>query len=172
MVSEQDRTLKAVQTAIQMEIDGKKFYQQMSRTSGNALGEKLFFELAAEEDIHKKKFEQIYAALREHNAWPKVEITLPAARELKTLFASAMAEVKTASGELSGIQTAMEMENKTHDFYVEQATLASFSAEKKYFETLAGQESLHHAALLDYYEYLSDPEQWFTMKERHSLDGG
>ncbi len=66
----------------------------------------------------------------------------------------------------------MTMENKTRDFYLEQATKASFEAEKKYYEALAEQESAHHASLLDYYEYLTDPAGWFTIKERHSLDGG
>ncbi len=172
MVTEQSRTLEALQTAIQMEIDGKKYYQKMSRTSGNELGEKLFYELAGEEDTHRKKFEEIYKNLSEKNAWPEVEFIPHTSSEFKTLFAGAMQEVKSNPTELSAIQTAMDMENKTRDFYLEQAKRATFKVEKQYFEMLAGQESIHHAVLLDYYEYLNNPAQWFTMKERHSLDGG
>ena len=55
--SEQARTMKALQTAIQMEIDGKAYYLKASQQSGNELGKKLFRTLAAEEDIHRQEFE-------------------------------------------------------------------------------------------------------------------
>jgi hypothetical protein len=64
------------------------------------------------------------------------------------------------------------MENKTLDYYKECSAKSSSQAEKKYYEILAGEESSHHAVLLDYFEYINDPANWFTMKERHSLDGG
>ena len=38
MANEQDKTLKALETAIQMEIDGKEFYLEASESSGNELG--------------------------------------------------------------------------------------------------------------------------------------
>ena len=41
MAKEQDTTLKALKTAIQMEIDGKEFYLEASRASKNELGKKL-----------------------------------------------------------------------------------------------------------------------------------
>jgi rubrerythrin len=172
MTTEQSKTLEALQTAIKMEIDGKKYYQKMSQSSGNELGGRLFQSLAAEEDIHRKKFAEIYKNLQANKAWPKVEFTPHGGKELKTLFAIASENVKSTDSELAAIRTAMDMENKTHDFYQEQARLASFEAEKKYYSTLAGEESAHHAVLLDYFEYLRNPAGWFTMKERQSLDGG
>ena len=38
MVTEQDRTLEALQIAVQMEIDGKEYYQKASQSSDNQLG--------------------------------------------------------------------------------------------------------------------------------------
>lgn len=172
MVSEQSRTIQAVQTAIQMEIDGKKFYQHAGQASQNELGRALFQQLAAEEDIHRKKFEEIYQALQAKKSWPTVDFTPHGGKELKTLFSNADENMKSSATELEAVQTSMAMENKTRDFYREQAKKASFEAEKKYYETLEKEESAHHAALLDYYEYMNDPSGWFTMKERHSLDGG
>ncbi len=172
MATEQEKTLEALKTAIKMEIDGKKYYQKMSQTSDNRLGIRLFQSLAAEEDIHRMMFEDIYKAMQTKKAWPKVGYTPHNGKELKTLFSLARQEVKSASSELEAIQTAMDMENKTRDFYQDQASKASFEGEKKYYLTLAGEESAHHAVLLDYYEYLKNPAGWFTMKERHSLDGG
>ena len=50
MVTEGDKTLKAVQTAIQMEIDGKEYYLKASQGSSNEMGKKLLQTLAAEEN--------------------------------------------------------------------------------------------------------------------------
>jgi rubrerythrin len=171
-MTEQSGSLKALKTAIQMEVDGKRFYQKAGKTSGNELGRKLFQSLALEEDIHRRKFESIFKALQSQKTWPEVDFTPHQGKELKTLFAAAMQDVKAAEGELEAIQTAMEMENKTRDFYNEQAQKSSLEIEKKYYTILAGEESAHHAVLLDYFEYLKNPADWFTVKERHSLDGG
>ena len=64
----------------------------------------------------------------------------------------------------------MGMENKTRDYYKAQAGKATFKAEKDYYEILAKEETVHHKALFDYAEYLKNPADYFTMKERHSLD--
>ncbi len=172
MVSDQSQTLEAVKTAIRMEIDGKKYYQQAGRASQNELGKKLFRQLASEEDLHRQKFEAIYKAFQAKQSWPEVEFAPQGGKGLKTLFASASKAVKASADELEAVQTAMTMENKTRDFYREQAKSASFQTEKRYYETLEKEEAAHHAALLDYYEYMKDPAGWFTIKERHSLDGG
>ncbi len=59
MVTEQDKTLKALQIAIQMEIDGKEYYLKAGQESSNELGKKLLESLASEEDTHRQKFEEI-----------------------------------------------------------------------------------------------------------------
>jgi len=64
MVTEQDKTLNGVKTAIQMEIDGKEFYLKASQASNNELGKKLLKQLAAEEDIHRQVFSKIYDTIK------------------------------------------------------------------------------------------------------------
>jgi rubrerythrin len=64
------------------------------------------------------------------------------------------------------------MENKTLDYYLAQASKAASPLEKQFYAAVAAQERVHHALLLDYFEFLEDPAQWFTMKEHQSLDGG
>ncbi len=80
--------------------------------------------------------------------------------------------VKALATELDAIQTAMDMENKTHDFYKSQGKDATYDTERDFYETLAAEEREHHLILLDYYEYLKDPAGWFVRKEHPSLDGG
>jgi rubrerythrin len=172
--SEQDRTLKALQTAIQMEIDGKAYYLKASQQSGNELGRKLLKTLAAEEDIHRQTFERIYKAIRKEKDWPKTDFEPDGGRNLRTIFARAAGQggSKAAASELDAVKKAMDMENETYDFYRQQEQTARYDAEREFYRALSAQEKEHHLVLLDYYEYLKDPAAWFVEKEHHSLDGG
>jgi rubrerythrin len=176
MTSEQEKTLEGLKIAIQMEIDGKQYYIKASQETGNELGKKLLAKLASEEDIHRQRFEQIYNAIRDRNAWPNSDFQPDGGRALRTIFARATETMGTrdkgADTELEAIKTAMLMENKTFDYYIRKGAASSHAAERDFYYTVAGEEKEHYLILLDYYEYLKDPAAWFTQKEHHSLDGG
>ncbi len=176
MVTEQDKTLETLQIAIRMEIDGKEYYLKASQKSSNELGKKLLQSLAAEEDGHRQKFEEIYSAISSKKAWPVADFQPDGGKRLRTIFARTTEEmdsnVKALATELDAIQTAMDMENKTHDFYKSEGGNATYDAERDFYETLAAEEREHNLILLDYYEYLKDPAGWFVQKEHPSLDGG
>jgi rubrerythrin len=176
MVTEQDKTLEVLQIAIQMEIDGKEYYLKASQKSSNELGKKLLKSLAAEEDVHRQKFEEIYRALRNKKAWPETDFQPDRGKHLRTIFARAIEEigskVKAPATELEAVKTAMDMENKTYDFYKIQSKNATYEAERGFYDTVAAEETEHHRVLLDYYEYLKDPAGWFVKMEHPSLNGG
>ena len=176
MVTEQDKTLKGLQIAIQMEIDGKKYYLKASEESGNELGRKLLQSLAAEEDIHRQKFVEIYNAIRNKRAWPTTDFKPDGGKRLRTIFAMTSEEmganVKAVNTEFDAIKTAVDMETKTYDFYKSQSREATYAVERDFYEALATEEREHHLILLDYYEYIKDPAGWFVTKEHPSLDGG
>lgn len=176
MVQEQQQTLEALQKAIQMEIDGKEFYQKASQASTNKLGKELLKKLSAEEDIHRKVFENIYSTISDKKGWPEQKIKHDSGKGLKTVFSEAMENMagnyKPIPSELDAIQTAMEMENKTYDFYRAQGEKATYDAEKELYAALTIQEEEHHRVLLDYYEFLKDPAGYFVKTEHPSIDGG
>lgn len=176
METEQDKTLAALQIAIQMEIDGKEYYLKASRESGNELGRKLLQKLAAEEDVHRLKFEQIYNAIRDKKAWPTTDFQPDGGKGLRTIFARATegvsSNIRALATELDAVQTAMVMENKTYDYYTRQGEIAAHDAERGFYQVVAAEEREHYLVLVDYYEYLKDPAGWFVKKEHPSLDGG
>jgi len=176
MTREQDRVLEALQTAIKMETDGKKFYLRASKQSGNDTGRKLLQTLAAEEDIHRQNFEAIYEAMRAKKGWPNVAISPGASKGLRTVFDEAAGKLgraaKALASEIGAIQKAMEMENKSYDYYQAQLKTAKSEAEMSYYKALSAHEREHHRLLLDYYEFLKDPAAWFVKAEHPSLDGG
>ncbi len=171
---EAKRMMEILQSAIQMEVDGKEFYQQASRRSSNRLAKELFQRLAIEEDEHSKKFEEIFQALKEGQDWPVIEPPSWRGQHLKSIFAEATkelgSEIKVAESELDTIKTAIDVEVKTYDFYRSRSEQSTFPVEKRFYQALAAEERGHHLALLDSYEYFTDPAGWFVMKE-HRLDG-
>jgi rubrerythrin len=175
MDNEQARTIEVLQLAVRMEIDGKEFYQKASQKSSNKLGKGLFQQLANEEDVHRKKFEEIYGALKRGQNWPDVEPPSEKGKKLKSLFSEATktlgSKVKVAESELEAIKIAMDMESKSYDLYHSRSEESTLPVEKRFYETLAGEERGHHLALLDSLEYLSNPVGWFTKREHWSLDG-
>ena len=172
MTQEQERTLNALKTAIQMEIDGKEFYQNAAKASGNETGKKLLSKLAEEEDIHRKVFENIYKTLSASKGWPEQPVHVS---EVKTILSDLkkqpQKDFKAIKEEIDAVQTAIGLETKTFDFYLEQAKKATYPAEKDYFESLALQEHEHHKVLLSYFEFLKDPGAWYVQAEHPSLDG-
>jgi len=176
METEQNRTLAALQFAIQMEIDGKEYYKKVSQSSSNRLGRELFQSLAAEEDIHRQKFEEIYHAIGSKKAWPETDFQPDKGKRLRTIFAQATetvdSNIKVLATELDAVKTAMDMENKTNDYYKSQSQTVTYATERDFFELLAIEEREHYLVLLDYYEYLKDPAAWFVQKEHPSLDAG
>lgn len=175
MEDEHAKTLSALRFAIQMEIDGKQYYRKASQKSSSRAGRELFEWLAAEEDKHRQKFEAIYNAVKSKKGWPDVDVQPLCAEGLGTLFSRAVKEaelnVRTSSSELDAISRAMDMENKTLEFYQSQTMKTDYEAAKKFFATLAAEEKGHYLALVDYREYLVDPAGWFRKAEHHTLDG-
>ncbi len=176
MVDEQVKILEGLQTAIQMETDGKAFYLKASRESGNEIGRKLLESLAAEEDIHRQKFEEIYQVVRSKKDWPEIDDSPGKGEKPETIFARATEALDTGkralNTELEAVQTAMTMENRSFDFYKAQSGRAQYDTQRVFYDALAAQERGHHQVLQDYYEYLVDPVSWFVGKEHPSLDGG
>ncbi len=176
MKDEQAKASEALQFAIQMEIDGKEYYQKASQESDNKVGKELFQWLATEEDKHRQRFEEIFEAIKNRNSWPEINIQPGKREKLNTIFSKAMEaaapNIKAPSAELDVIAKAMEMETKTQDFYKHQGDKAIFDAEKNFYEDLAAEERGHYLALVDYREYIIDPQGWLRTNEHHSLDGG
>jgi rubrerythrin len=176
MPEEHDATLSGLKTAIQMEVDGKEFYIRISEASRNELGKKLLKQLSLEEDIHRKTFESIYKKISAHKGWPVYKASDERIQGLRTMFADAVRSMGkdgvTIATEIAAVQTAMDMENKTYDFYKKRSAAAIYSGEKDFYEEVAAQEEEHHRLLLEYFEYLQNPEFYFVQKEHLSVDGG
>jgi rubrerythrin len=176
MKTEQDKILEALKIAVDMENEGKEFYLQESRKSCNEVGRKLLESLALEEETHRQKFVELYEAVKNKNRWPETGFRPEKGKKLRELFTQTCkvtgVDIKPASTELDAINLAIDKEKKSYDFYNHQSQNAIYDGERDFYKDLAGEERAHELILVDYSEYLTDPVDWFTMMEHHSLDGG
>jgi len=175
MDKEQARITEVLELALRMETDGQEFYLKAGQESGNRLTRDLFERLAKEEEAHCRRFKQIYEAIKRERSWPDIQIESDQGKGLRSLFAQATSElgteIKVAESELEALKVAMDMEKKSYDLYHRRSGETSLPVERRFYETLAGEERGHHLALSDAHEYLSDPAGWFTKTEHWSLDG-
>jgi len=174
--SEQAKMLQAINTAIGMESDGKECYLAASKESTNEAGRKLLESLAEEEDGHRLKFEELYNSMLKGRGWPSIELKPDKSRDIRDTLVKTCTmlgvNVSGTSSELDAVQVAIDKEKKSYDFYEHQASIAAYDSEREFYTKLAKEEREHELALLDYYDYLSDPAGWFVKTEHPSLDGG
>jgi rubrerythrin len=170
MVKGYDRLLEALRVAEQMEIDGKAYYLRMATASVNPRGRELFRALASEEDVHRDDFKKVFEAVLAGVKTPATSTsTADCSRILKLLSQAAPdleAEIKATPGELEAISKSIEMEQGGIDFYRKLSAGETDRLLKKFYEKLIRQEENHKAALLDYREYITDPEGWLVSKTR------
>jgi rubrerythrin len=175
MEESQSGITEALKYAIQMEIDGKKFYSLSARESLSGVGKELFSWLAAQEDEHRKRFEQIYASTVAKKGWPVIDVKPDKHATFRTLFAQALsntaADVTQQKGDLAAAEKAMDLEIKSRDFYKERSGKAQSDVERSFFAAVSAEEQGHYLSLIDFKEYMSDPVGFFTRTEHHSIDG-
>lgn len=175
MNEQTEKTTRALKEALQMEIKGQEFYLRSGQRSDNPLAKKLFLHLVDEENMHIKKIDEIYKEIESKAEWPDKETIFKHERSLRDVFKEAIksmgTEAEVSSSEIDALKTAMNMEDKSYSFYKSRAEEATSSAENLFYQALTAEERGHYLTLLDSYEYLTDPQGWFTKTEHWGLDG-
>ena len=107
--------------------------------------------------------------------WPLASFPTDAARIRAMTEAAGLAMPSMGTyvscGDLAAVETAMQMEIKSRDYYKEQGAKSTAADAGKFFAALAAEEHGHYLYLVDYKEYITDPADWFTHSEHHLLDG-
>ena len=132
--SEQAKMLQAINTAIEMELDGKECYLAASKESTNEAGRKLLESLAEEEDSHRRKFEELYNSILKGRGWPSVNLQPDTTHDIRTSLIKTCTmlgvNVSGTSSELDAVQVAINKEKRSYDFYENQTRIAEYDAEK------------------------------------------
>jgi len=159
---------KALELAIKTEKDGIDFYLGAAEAAGDELGKKMYLSLVEDEkrhlDILKKMSCEVDVCITDFEQADPFDT-------LKTVFsdiASSAGAAKATDDDIAALDTALDMEKKSYELYISQATGADDKDLAAIYERLAFEEQKHYDILLKEKEYLEDTGNWYMWSE-HSF---
>ncbi len=169
-----EANLQALEKALQLEIDGMAFYRKASNAAQNTVTKEMFAYLADAEVTHMDRIKHISESLNMTGNWSRTEHD-KAHAGIKEIFSRLARENKDslvpAAAEMQALETGLDLEVKSIDFYTIQLGKAGDANEKAFYSSLIEEEESHFRTLKDMKFYLEQPDAWFIEHERHGLDG-
>jgi rubrerythrin len=163
----------ALKKAMEMELEGMKFYMQSAEKVESQLAKKIFEELGKEEESHIQMIKKLYDELKEDKPLKEWVTRVGARGQLDKVFNESLIEkAKASKDDLQALRFALQMEEKGVKYYEGLAVETINPFEKRFYHALSYEERGHYLKILDSIEYLSDPAGWYYVKERDMVDGG
>src|SRR5215467_6430288 len=149
----------ALELTLAIERRGLTFYTNASRKTKNGSGRRMFQRLAAEESDHLRRLQEEHRTLLEKNEWLRHEpARLPLSRKIvEEIFPQKellKIEVKDETSDLDALNIAMNLERRSHQFFVDFAMQISDENGRKIFMDFAKDEESHLQALVKEYNSL------------------
>lgn len=160
----------ALKQALQMEIDGKVFYEKARDNASDTLTKGIFSSLIKAEEAHMRKIQQLHTALEKEGSWPKEDVTQDSHKAIPNIFSEALSTVndqmKGTTDDIEALKLAAQMEEKGRKYYQYQAKASADPFEKKFYLAMVQEESEHFVSIMDTLQYLEDPQAYFHQFEQ------
>lgn len=170
----QEYMLKALQDAVQMEVEGRQFYLAAAK-SVKSEGVRQIMEYLAESELyHIKKFKEIYDSLQQDPNWTEsLAAFTPPKHEPYVCVLAMTKDVQETGGkdDLQALRSAIKMEECGIDYYTKLARETNIPLARRFFMSVAHEERAHYLVLMDMHNYLTLPEDWFYVTEKGHVDG-
>lgn len=149
----------ALELTLAIERRGYTFYTNASRKTKNGRGRIMFQRLAAEESDHLRRIQAEHRSLLEKNEWLRREpARLPLSRKIvEDIFPQRellKIEVKDETSDLDALNIAMNLERRSHQFFMDFAKQIADANGRRIFMDFAKDEESHLEALLTEYNQL------------------
>lgn len=154
------------QYAIQMETDGEDYYRQLAEQTDNKGLKTILTMLADEEVKHRNAIEKMK---RERPQLAQTTI-LDDARNVFVQMKESGERFGFAIGQKELYRKAQDIEEKSHDFYIEKANEVKEEYQKDIFLRLAEEEKKHYFLLENIIDFVSRPETWLENAEFYHLE--
>ena len=159
---------KALQTALDFEEKGHHIYEEVSNKTENQIVEKTFRYLANQELIHIE-------VIKEYIKEEKIELKGDKLKETKKFFSTTIRKFKEktelSNDDLKAHETALELEQKSYDFYKEQREKTADKDLNKFFSFLMEQENNHYGLVQKAYNYIKNPDAFYAEEEKWVVEG-
>ena len=165
-------SVKALKTAIEVEDNGLHTYLKFARKTKDETGKNMFIRLAMDEFEHRQIIEKQLNQLLEGGEWENVEVPKSEIERISPTIREKQQRTKGESGmaEIDALNTALDLEKKTAEFFREQADLVDESEAKSLFLRLAEWEDAHYDIILAELDSIKGTGFWFGIPE-FQMDG-
>jgi rubrerythrin len=170
-----EKLLDMLCRALEMAHQAKTMYEKAVAGCENALSEEIFSILKNEEADHENRIREIYESLKNGKNWSEAWSSCTIGRGPKEPIFDRLAEkyppANSCVTETEALNLAVAFESACVDFYSQQLSGTADPLEREFIEAMLREERSHHRLLSDMQFYFVDPQGWFLLKERPSLDG-
>jgi len=170
----QEYMFQALKDAVKMEVEGRQFYLEAAKQAENPGVRQIFEYLAESEKYHIAKFQEIYASLEKDPNWTAPLSGFNPPRHEPYVCVLAMNQAEQGSGgqgDLQALRSALKMEECGIDYYTKLARESKNPLIRRFFMSVAHEERSHYLTLMDMHNYLTQPEDWFYVKQMGHVDG-
>jgi rubrerythrin len=170
-----ENKIKAITVALDNELQERNFYLTQSKKTTNPVGKTMFLKIAADEEEHYRRLQNIHRELSRQGKWPDtVSNSVGTSNVLDTLRQIVCLAGKTPEAsrdDIEALNIAIQFEAKGHSFYTELGNTAETAAEKEFFKLLASVEWEHLLSLKDTMLFYESPADWLAKTEKPQLEG-
>ncbi|MGQ3685512.1 MAG: ferritin-like domain-containing protein [Candidatus Loosdrechtia sp.] len=159
--------------AIQMEMDGINFYNDMAGKTMHPLGKAMFRSFVEDEKLHLKRLRLLLSERKEENQGNE-KVAMDPRQRLATIFKETGEELREKAGihtnDIEAVRIAMGIEEKGIGFYEKAAREANDEKDAETYRFLAEEEKTHFNILKNTLEFLEKNELWEAENEGRIYD--
>ncbi|MEJ2627058.1 MAG: ferritin family protein [bacterium] len=152
-----------LKTAIAVEVNGRDTFTLLAHKTQNKNGKKMFEQLAKDEKEHQTILEQQLEHVSKNGTWK--EIHIPASKVQSLVPKVREKQIKTKGeaklGEIDALNTALDLERKTAQFFRDQAEVVDDTQAKDMFLRLAEWEDSHFDLIQAQLDSVKNTGMWF-----------
>ncbi|MBD3427122.1 MAG: hypothetical protein GF409_07840 [Candidatus Omnitrophica bacterium] len=153
--------------AMQLEKEGEKYYRELAEKTDNEGCRNIFNMLADDEVKHFNVFKGMKEGKTED--FPATQVMEEARKTFQSFAEKGNPfEEEMSQKELYG--KALEVEEKTRDFYLEKSEETEDSREKELFRKIADEEQMHYNLIDELLGFIKEPETFLENAEFFNSD--
>ena len=176
---ERTEALKALEKAIQLEVEGHEFYAKASEKVTWPEGRGMLLDLARDEMEHIRILKEEHATLIAGADWLDADKVAPklASGEAKPLPVFEKRDeviagmVDDRADVLEILDVAIRNEYKSYTYYAELEKKEENPQARAVFSWLVKEEKAHQSALTEYAKYIGVHQEWLLEHEKPLLEG-
>ena len=171
--------LDYLETALQMEVRGKNFYDDVIEKCSDKAAKEIFKMLRDDEVVHFNTIKKIYQSIKSDKSDINFKFKLDNAQSsneklnlfFKKLRESAPDKRNNFKDELGALEIGIKFEKEAVEFYSTHLKIAKSDEERDFLKQMIEEEKKHFQALSDLKLFYQDPDAFFREMEHSGLDG-